>query len=172
MPHSARENSRDLRWWATAHRIDSLLDIGAGSGTYANLLADIVPLMHGVEVWPDYVDRFDLPGKYHRVIVDDARLLPVSTEIGDHYDLVVFGDVLEHMTRAQALDVWDWAKSIATWGLISVPTVHWPQVAEHGNPHEAHVQEDLTVDDVEEDYGPFDYVFRYELTATFIRRLG
>jgi predicted TPR repeat methyltransferase len=164
MPGSARENDADVRAFAAEHEITTVLDVGPGIGTYADLLDDLVPVIDAVEVWQPYIAEFDLPGKYRRVIHGDVR---AHAEFD--YDLIVFGDVLEHMSRDDALTVWKTAGQAARYGLISVPIVHYPQDAWGGNPHEAHVQEDLIPDDIRADYGPFVFERLYEVTGTFIR---
>lgn len=171
MPYSSGENAQDVLWWATVHRIDSVLDIGTGAGFYGRLLYHNTSVMHGVEIWPPYIQQFKLGEIYDRVLVEDVRSLPGAPSI-DTYDLAIFGDVLEHMNREEAMEAWDWAASIAKYGLISVPIGHHPQGAEYGNPYEVHRQEHLTVDAVEQDYGPFGYRFVYKETATFIKELS
>jgi hypothetical protein len=69
-----------LAWFQQQGPFDRILDIGAGSGTYINLIkiknrvcesAEWV----GVEAWHDYINRFELRNKYNTVINQDARSL-------------------------------------------------------------------------------------------------
>lgn len=167
MPGSARENDEFVRDWVKKNDVRHVLDMGAGRGTYSDLLRDIVETIDAVEIWQPYIDEFDLHNKYDAVYNDDIRGF---TTDGNHYDLVIFGDVLEHMTEPEALHVWTAAMDYSKAGLISVPIIHYPQGAEYGNPHEVHVQEHLTPDHVMETYGPFGDVAVYDITGTFIRR--
>lgn len=169
MPYSAGENREYVRDFVSSKKIKNVLDIGPGSGTYSEMLADLVREIDCVEIWTPYIDTFDLHSKYRSVYNIDARVF-LSLDTSLTYDLVIFGDVLEHMTQQQALTCWSDAARIATWGMISVPIVHYPQGEHLGNPHEAHVQEHITPESVREVYGPIDYEAVYDVTGTFIKR--
>lgn len=128
----------------------TVLDVGAGAGVYADLLrAEFGTSVHitGVEPWLPYYDRFGLLGKYDAMSLRDARFI---THWG--YDLVLFGDVLEHMGKGDAIAMWDRASEQARWGIISIPIIHYPQGHEEGNPYEQHVKEDWSVDEVLESF--------------------
>ena len=113
-----------------------VLDIGAGAGKYAALIAGRAEV-HAVEIWQDNIDKFDLAMKYDKVFLADAR------EWQDfNYDLVIFGDVLEHMSEADAVSLWERAYHQAGNSFMSIPIVHLPQGAEGGNPYEIHVEDD------------------------------
>ena len=169
MPGSVRENDTFVREFAYREKIGLMLDIGPGQGTYSDLLHDIVPRRFAIEAWEPYVEEYSLRSKYEAVEVGDARRLLSSVQ-NDSYDLVIFGDVLEHMTEEEALTCWDEASRISQWGLISVPIIHYPQGAEGGNPYEVHVQEHLTPEKVRELFGPFDFEGIYNITGTFVKR--
>lgn len=116
---------------------DVVLDIGPGTGTYADLMR---PTREGhwtgVEVWAPYVAEYSLAAKYDRVIVADARYLDPRYFDAD---LVIAGDVLEHMAAHDAIRLIEAAKKHAANLLISVPLVHLEQGAWGGNPYETHV---------------------------------
>ena len=58
-------------------------------------------------------------------------------------DVVILGDVAEHMTEADALRLWQRAADAAARAVyLSIPIVHYPQGEIEGNPHEHHVVED------------------------------
>lgn len=139
MPHSDFSNkpwmSRQIERIAPA----SVLDVGPGSGTYGRIVRDVAPgaRLVGVEAWEPYIDEFALRDVYDEILVQDAR------ELDDwSYDLVIFGDVLEHMSEADASLLWAKAASGRGRVLMSIPIIHYPQCAEHGNPYEVHVVED------------------------------
>ena len=48
------------------HSIDSILDVGAGEGTYYNLLSPYLGNIKwsGIEVWEPYCTKYDLQNKY------------------------------------------------------------------------------------------------------------
>ncbi len=166
MPYSARENDADVIDFVSKYNIREVLDIGPGSGTYAKLLRDI-DAIDCIEIWEPYVEEFALKSLYREVRVGDAR---DGLDDGLRYDLIIFGDVLEHMTPEDALDAWTEASYLGSWGLISLPIIHWPQGAHEGNPYEEHIQDHIDVDDLKRDFGPFDIEHQYEMTGTFIKR--
>lgn len=170
MPGSVRENDQFVKQFVLMHDLSTVLDVGAGKGTYADLLAPLGLVVDGIEVWPPYVKEFDLVNKYRSLTIEDARTAVPRIAKARRYDLVVFGDVLEHMTEEESLDLWKAAAKVAAYGLISVPVIHYPQGAEFGNPYEVHVQEHLTPEHVRATFGPFDYEAVYSVTGTFIKR--
>lgn len=89
----------------------------------------------GVEAFEPYVDQYDLAKRYDQVMVLDIRHWNYSKE---GIDCVIFGDVLEHMTRAEAMNcvmnALQWARDV----FISVPVGHVPQGAVNGNEFERH----------------------------------
>jgi predicted TPR repeat methyltransferase len=166
MPGSVRENDADVIKFVQDHDIKTVIDIGTGRGTYSDLLREHVDRIDGVEAWKPYVVEFKLYDKYDNLFINDVRHLDIDFA---NYDMVIFGDVLEHMDRADSLALWGRATR-AGYGLISVPIIHYPQGAEFGNPYEVHVQEHMHVEDILRDYGPFVFHKEYEITGTFIAR--
>lgn len=167
MPGSVRENDEFVRDWVKKNDVRHVLDMGAGKGTYSDLLRDLVETIDAVEIWHPYIEEYDLHNKYDAVYNNDIRGFTTG---GNHYDLVIFGDVLEHMTEDEALYTWGWVPDYSKAGMISVPIIHYPQGAEFNNPYEVHVQEHLTPEYVQETYGPFDDFAVYDITGTFFRR--
>ena len=76
----------------------TVLDIGPGVGTYAKLLAgpDVSGLI-GLEIWEPYVQTYRLREYYDEIIIGDARLVDLPQA-----DVVILGDVAEHMTEVEA----------------------------------------------------------------------
>lgn len=140
-----------LAWFQQQHQIKRILDIGAGSGTYINL----IKIKHrvctdaewvGVEAWSEYIDRFDLRSKYNTVINQDARTLNWN-RLG-HFDVAIAGDVLEHMTKDEAISLVDAVLDHCATLIISIPIIHMPQDAVEGNPYEVHVKDNWSHDEV------------------------
>lgn len=166
MPGSVRENDADVIAFVKEHDIKTVLDVGAGKGTYSDMLKPYIDRIDAVEIWEPYIEQFNLHTKYDNVINADIR--EYSSWWFENYDLVIFGDILEHMTQRESLFVWHKA-SAAMYGLISVPIIHYPQGAEFGNPYEEHVQEHMRPDEIRKFYGPFIFEREYEVTGTFIK---
>jgi 2-polyprenyl-3-methyl-5-hydroxy-6-metoxy-1,4-benzoquinol methylase len=120
-------------------RVKTILDVGAGSGTYRNYFYrnGYTPIMDAVEVWEPYIQEFSLKNKYRKVYKEDVRSFTKY-----NHDLVIFGDILEHMTQEDAFNVWTKASKKCKYGVISIPIIEYHQHAINGNPYEEHVKED------------------------------
>ena len=76
-----------------------ILDVGVGAGKFRQLLYDYV-LLDGVEVWEPNIKKYYLRSRYNRVFAYRIQLL--RKDYLQSYDLVIFGDVLEHMNVEEA----------------------------------------------------------------------
>lgn len=129
------------------HLPNTVTDIGPGEGIYAKLFR---PAHHGVwwtavEIFRPYIRKYGLKntakrtGMYDEIHVLDAREAPDHLY---HRDLVVLGDVAEHMPREDAIALLQRIETAGAWNiLISVPIVESTQGEVDGNPHEAHVHQ-------------------------------
>jgi predicted TPR repeat methyltransferase len=169
MPESIRENDADVIAFVEENNVRTVLDIGAGKGTYGTLLRPYTERIDAIEIWEPYVEEFGLRKIYDTVVIDDFRNWPDYALTGHKWDLIVFGDVLEHMSAEESRKVWTHASHMAKFGLISVPIIHYPQGAEFGNPYEVHVQDHLHPEEIKRDYGPFVFAKDYEVTGTYIK---
>jgi trans-aconitate methyltransferase len=121
-----------------AHQPRSVLDVGVGCGTYATLLRPLLPRAWfiGVEVHEPYVHRFGLRTRYDALYVCDVRDLDPLPDA----DVVILGDVIEHLPHADAVTLWARARRAARLAVFAaLPVVEWPQGEVDGNPHEAHL---------------------------------
>lgn len=139
MPYSDAEGKDAALTWYEEIRPRTVIDVGAGSGTYTQVVR-ANSLWRGrwtaVEAWEPYVARFGLDGLYDAVVVADARRL-----VAPFYraDLVIAGDVLEHMPRADAVHLLGKIRAHAAHLIVSVPVLHLDQGAVYGNAYETHV---------------------------------
>lgn len=113
------------------------LDVGACDGAYFELLHDHL-IMDACEVWEPNVERWNLKGRYNEVFVKN-----IKDVFYNHYDLVIFGDIIEHMTVEDAQKVLEYAKEHSNEVIVAVP-YQYKQDAIYGNPYERHIQDDLT----------------------------
>ena len=100
-------------------------------------------IVDGLEVWEPYINEFKLFEKYRSTIHVDARNWNNYC-----YDMVIFGDVLEHMTEIEAKSLWIKVSKMAKHAIITIPIIHYPQGAEFGNPYEVHHEEDWNTERV------------------------
>jgi hypothetical protein len=135
-----------------ANQIKSVLDIGPGQGTYFHLLKDDLPdcWWEGVEVFLPYIIGFKLELFYGLIHHTDVRKFQPQRD----YDLVIAGDVLEHMTKEQAEKLVYGMLPRCKYFIISIPIVHWPQEAINNNPYEIHVKDDWSHDEMMETFRP------------------
>lgn len=131
------------------------LDVGACDGKWAELLGDYL-IMDACEAWLPNIEQHQLAGKYRRVHWGD-----IAGWEYDNYDLVIFGDVLEHMTVGRAQNALDYAKEHSRDVLVAVP-YKYPQDAIYGNPYERHIQDDLTPEIMAERYPGLALIFECE----------
>lgn len=147
----------------------SILDIGAGSGTYYNLLNFYgYNNIDAVEVFEPYIERFNLRKKYNQVYFGDITELDIDFE---KYDLVILGDVFEHIEKEKADKL---IQKIYKQNIILSIPFQSPQGAINDNIYEIHLQDNLRfVDFLEEnkifnplcvrfDYGVFINNSNYE----------
>ncbi|SDP38860.1 Methyltransferase domain-containing protein [Nakamurella panacisegetis] len=122
-----------------------VVDVGPGVGTYAKLLAGpSVGRIVGIEIFEPYVTTYRLHEYYDEIIIGDVREVELPST-----DVVILGDVAEHMTEEQALDLWARSAAAARRAVyLSIPIVHYPQGEIEGNEHEHHVVDDWDHDKV------------------------
>lgn len=100
MPASAEEGRLLMFEWMRGQNPKSVLDIGAGSGTYGRLFRNGLfapPYLIGVEAWVNYIHYYDLHAVYDQLLSCDIRTLPpglwprtditMDTFPGDHLAL-------------------------------------------------------------------------------------
>lgn len=128
------------------------LDVGACDGKYFDLLGDYLK-MDGVEIFQPNIDNHRLREKYNKVFCCD-----IADFIYDYYDLIIFGDVIEHMKVEKAQKVLRYAYPRCKDMIIAVPWLY-TQGEIYGNPYEKHIQNDLTLEVFRKRYGEFTPIF-------------
>jgi hypothetical protein len=133
------------------HLPDTVTDVGPGEGTYAKLFR---PVHEGVwwtavEIHRPYVKKFRLNSTKTRRMYDEIHVEDVRESEAHlfHRDLVILGDIAEHLPREDAVALLHrivegpedapGAHHI----LVSVPIVESVQGEVDGNPHEAHLHQ-------------------------------
>lgn len=112
-----------------------ILDVGACDGIWRQLLPEYT--MDAVEIHGPNADRLHSYRKVFRRDVDGLDYV--------HYDLIIFGDVIEHMDVEKAQRVLAYARPRCRDMVVAVPFLY-PQDAFGGNPWEKHLQPDLTAE--------------------------
>ena len=134
----------------------NVLDVGACDGKWARLLTAELPdglMIDAVEVFKPNAAR--IMGMYRNVFA--GNITDYCYRYGQ-YDLVIFGDVIEHMEVPAAQYVINYAQANAKDVLVGVP-FRYKQGELYGNPWERHIQDDLTAELMAERYPMLELLF-------------
>lgn len=123
-----------------------ILDVGACDGKWQWLLPEYTN-MGAVEAFAPNLKNLYC---YNEVFHADIRGFKY-----ERYDLIIFGDILEHLTVEEAQGVLAYARPRCKDMIIAVPFLY-EQDALYGNPYEVHVQDDLTPENFDERYPGFE----------------
>lgn len=134
MPTSARENKNLAAKWYNSINPHTFVDVGPGEGTYGKLF-NHKGYSLGIEAWGPYVEQYGLEAIYNEVVIADARF--VDPELF-RADLVVMGDMLEHMSKYDAKKLILTVKERAKNMIVCIPLIHLDQEPYEGNFFEIH----------------------------------
>lgn len=165
MPGSDPAGKVQTAQWVKSKNIKTVLDIGPGMGTYSNLFKQNglkFDRIDGIEIWEPYINDYDLKNKYNNIFIEDVRVWEDF-----NYDLVIFGDVLEHMTKEESISVWKKTSMFAKYAIISIPIIHYPQGEWGGNPYEEHIKDDWSTKEVLETFSNIVNYEEYPVVGVF-----
>jgi hypothetical protein len=134
----------------------TILDIGAGCGTYSDLIRGYGYKMDAVEIWEPYITKYDLKNKYGWVY--EENILNMPFDVLGAYDFYILGDVLEHFSVEDAQWLMNFLKVRGKKYLVAVPYV-MEQGEHEGNIHETHLQPDLTPENMLERYPDLELLY-------------
>ena len=139
--------------WAKTYipQYSRCLDVGACDGKWYNLLGKYFN-MYAVEVFEPNIERYHLREKYQNVF--NCNIVDFKY---DWYDLIIFGDVLEHLSVKDAQCVLEYAYPRCKDMIISIPFLY-KQDEIYGNIYEKHIQDDLTKELFEKRYPGFELI--------------
>lgn len=130
-----------------------VLDIGPGAGVYYNLLGDYFQ-MEAVEIFAPNITQEKLREKYVQVYCDDIR----TFDLPHVYDLIIMGDVLEHLSVNDAQNVLEKLKAHTEYLMVAVP-YNLAQGQLYGNEAEIHLQPDLSIESFDTLYPGFTRIY-------------
>jgi hypothetical protein len=147
MPFSNQDSIPTVMYFAAHARPRRILDVGVGLGIYGLLLRcglDIVHERPAREMWQLRIEGLEIFPGYHnpvwtyaydQVHIGDVRTHPFPP---DSFDVVLITDVLEHLTREEAVHCVTQLLIVAPIVILTTPVHHISQGAWGGNVHETH----------------------------------
>jgi predicted TPR repeat methyltransferase len=160
MSYSLKSGKAETLAWFQSNQstIKTVVDIGPGSGTYVKLIKEdaqccVNATWIGIEIWKPYIEEFNLESRYNQILNQDVRTVDWTVL---NPDVVIAGDVLEHMTKEDAVALVDRILQVSDMLIVSIPIRHMPQ-DEHAypNPHEEHVKDDWSHEEVMATWGKY-----------------
>ena len=137
MPHSSSAFDHILLDHIKQINPSTILDVGVGAGKYGSIIKNsgFAGQIDGIEPTESYRTEFDLDSKYSTIF--PVTLQEFMTRPAFNYDVAIFGDVLEHLYRSQAIDTIDYFLYKCNWLIVIWPN-NMPQGAEGDNAYEIH----------------------------------
>lgn len=136
------------------------LDVGACDGKWSDLLGKHF-VIDAVEAWKPNIDQ--LKSKYNKVYN-----LKIQEFCYKWYDVIIMGDVIEHMSEQEAQRVIEYAYPKCRELLVAVPYMY-KQGAIKGNPFEEHIQDELTHEKFMELYKGFKVLTKDEKYGYYVK---
>lgn len=138
MPYSSGGYDTEVSDFIRQLQPRAVLDIGAGAGKYGAIVKQVSPQTHVTALEPDleYVERFGLRDIYDTVRIADAEAL--MHDVDAEFDVVILGDVIEHLRKSAGIDLLNFLVYRARTILVVFPLRH-RQGSYEGHVQEAHV---------------------------------
>lgn len=134
---------------------DWVLDIGAGSGKYWEILKLLTTDIDAIEPTIEYYEKYLINKRYRCLLnMDIEKFMQFSYAklFMPKYSWVIMGDMLEHLSIDKAREVVNWIKKYGCSILIQVP---FEYEQDSDNPYEVHRQADLNEQVMAERYPEF-----------------
>lgn len=141
-----------------------ILDVGAGCGTYNKLLENRYKNMDAVEIFYPNIIRYGLFEKYRNVFKCNIVDFTYSK-----YDLIIFGDIIEHLSVKDAQKVLKYAFDKCDNFIVALPYCY-TQDEYGGNEWEKHLQDDLTPENVLIRYPMLEELFKNEFCGYYVKK--
>lgn len=141
----------------------TILDVGAGEGTYYNLLGDFYKNIDAIEVYKPNIKKYELEKKYREVYninIKDAKY--------PKYDVIIFGDIIEHLTSKEAYTVLKTAYNNAEELIVAVPYKCKQGIVDK-NKYEIHIQDDLTPELMLKRYPMLKLLYKNDIYGYYIK---
>ena len=141
----------------------TILDVGAGEGTYLPFLEDYFTKIDAVEIFAPNIVMYKLKQRYTKVYHADIRDFKY-----DFYNIIIFGDIIEHLDVKDAQNVLKYALNRCDEMIVAVPYLN-KQGIEENNIYEIHKQDDLTDEVMKERYPFLKNVFKNDVYGYYVK---
>lgn len=141
----------------------TILDVGAGGGTYLPFLQDYFHNIEAVEIFAPNIINYKLKRRYSKVHYADIREFKY-----DYYDIIIFGDIIEHLEVKEAQEVLKYAQNRCKEMIVAVPYLS-KQGIEENNIYEIHKQDDLTDEIMKERYPFLKNIFKNDVYGYYVK---
>jgi hypothetical protein len=147
MPYSANTFDHILQEHVMRLKPISILDVGAGAGKNGKLVRQTGYdyQLDCLEPTNNYISEYNLTSIYNTVYPYNISQF-IDSLYKFNYDLVIFGDVLEHLFRSQVIDYIDYILYKCKWVIVIWPN-NMPQDDYGNNPYEIH-RSNFTIHDL------------------------
>jgi hypothetical protein len=144
-----------------------ILDIGAGCGTYSNLLRGYGYKMDAIEIWEPYIKKYNLKDKYD--VVMEMDVLDVYAPTLENYDMCILGDILEHLNIKDGQRLIKDISKYCKYFIVAIP--YQMEQGEHeGNIYETHLQPDLSHEIMGQRYPELELLYGNEYYGYYINK--
>jgi hypothetical protein len=144
-----------------------ILDIGAGCGTYSDLLRGYGYKMDAIEIWEPYIEKYNLKDKYDKIFNQDV--MNMKWYGLREYGLCILGDILEHLSLMEGQTLIRCISLHCENFIVAVP--YLMEQGEHeGNTHETHLQPDLTPDVMKQRYPSLELLYGNNFYGYYINK--
>lgn len=141
---------------------ERVLDVGVGFGRWGMIVREFCDVwfgrvmksdwkvhIEGIEAFKENISEYHY-AFYDHIHIGDAR--EVIFSLGNSWDVVIFGDVLEHFEREVAERILNWCLENSSYIMINIPLgSDWSQSDSYENPYERHLST-WTEEDFENSY--------------------
>lgn len=134
MPYSFPAGKDIIKKWFDKQKdIKTIVDVGPGAGAYAKLLGKKYKYI-GIEIWAPYIEQFNLHELYDKIIIGNIKYVNLPSA-----DVVILGDILEHLNKEDARAVLRKAEKRYKHVVVSIPVGEFNQGSFQGNKYETHL---------------------------------
>lgn len=158
MASSTTEHISDFMRYVNKIQPKNIVDIGIGFGRWGFLCRELLDGLHGrferiswktnivgIEIFNKFITSLQ-KYIYSRIFIDDGyawlKNYAQNNKDDRNIDLIIFGDVLEHMPKEKAIKCLELGIALSNYVLAGIPIGYEYKQGEcFGNPYEAHLCE-------------------------------